>query len=126
MLDAIKLINEGKKSSADISAVLKEPVVVDLHPTRPDYRGMKIGSQVVSLEADPTFEEIEDAGGHVEKNDGPHNVLDNMFLISGEIPRVTEYEMGIKNGLRFDKASGQWNEDELIMDERFLACKLKG
>ena len=125
MLKAIQLINEAKSKSSDIAS-LKEPVLVDLHPARPDFRGMKIGSEVYSLEEDPTFQEIENAGARVEKNDTPHNVLGDMFLISGEIPRVTDYETGVKHGLRFDKGSGQWNEDELIMDERFLACKLKG
>jgi 7,8-dihydropterin-6-yl-methyl-4-(beta-D-ribofuranosyl)aminobenzene 5'-phosphate synthase len=49
-----------------------------------------------------------------------------MFLVSGEIPRVTEYETGVKNGIRFEKSTGKWEKDESIIDERFLMCNLKG
>lgn len=121
MLRAIKLINADKeKSGLDIT-----PTIVDLHPDRPDYRGFLGPLGPISLEADPSFEEIAAAGGKVEKNDGPHTVLDGTFLISGEIPRVTEYEVGLKRGLRFSKAGGQWTEDTLIRDERLVMCKVK-
>jgi len=53
-------------------------------------------------------------------------VLDGFFQVSGEIPRVTEYEKGIRRGLRYIKETGKWVTDELIQDERFLMCKLKG
>ncbi|KAK2737364.1 Kynureninase (L-kynurenine hydrolase) [Myotisia sp. PD_48] len=120
MLRAIRLIKEAQQAKNDPSEL-----VVDLHPARPDYRGFKMGPDIVSLEADPAFEEIESAGGKVEKHSAPHTVLDNMFLISGEVPRETPYETGLRNGMRFDKSSGQWEIDELISDERFLACNIK-
>ena len=80
----------------------------------------------VSLEADPTFDEITGAGGNVQKNDQSHLVANNMFLISGEIPRVTPYEVGLRRGVRFDASKGKWEEDTLIKDERLVMCKLKG
>ena len=49
-----------------------------------------------------------------------------MFLISGEIPRVTPYEVGVRNGMRFSSATNSWSKDELILDERFLMCNIKG
>lgn len=120
MLRAIKLINDAKPGG-------QEKVTVDLHPDRPTFRGvMTPAGFPVSLEADPTFEEIEAAGGVVEKNAGTHAVCDGMFLISGEIPRKTDYEVGIRNAIRLDKEKGQWKPDELIMDERLVMCNLKG
>ena len=80
----------------------------------------------VSLEADPTFEEIAGAGGQVEKSNQAHTIMDGMFLISGEIPRVTSYEVGLPRGIRFDVTKRQWEEDTMIRDERFVMCKLKG
>ena len=80
----------------------------------------------VSLEPDPTFEEIRAAGGTVAKNDSAHTILDETFLVSGEIPRVTSYETGIRRGIRFDIGKGAWEEDTMIRDERFVMCKLKG
>jgi 7,8-dihydropterin-6-yl-methyl-4-(beta-D-ribofuranosyl)aminobenzene 5'-phosphate synthase len=99
--------------------------VVDVHPGRPIFRGVDTGAFVASLEADPTFEELEAAGGTVVKKDEPHTVLDDMFLISGEVPRETEYEVGFPRGVRLDE-NGVWIKDELILDERFVVCNLKG
>lgn len=123
MLQAVRMIREAQKMNPN-NAI--NELIVDLHPSRPDYRGFRAGEHLESFEADPTFEEIEVAGGTVEKNSDAHTVLDDMFLISGEIPRVTEYETGLKYGLRYHKSTGQWGKDELIADERFLACKVKG
>ncbi|KAF4834491.1 7,8-dihydropterin-6-methyl-4-(beta-D-ribofuranosyl)-aminobenzene-5'-phosphate synthase [Colletotrichum tropicale] len=83
------------------------------------------GMPVISLEADPTFEEVEAHGGTVTKNDQSHTVLDNTFLISGEIPRVSGYEAGFRFGMRFDKTKGEWEQDEKMLDERILMCRLK-
>lgn len=32
----------------------------------------------------------------------------------------------MKGGIRFDSQSQEWNQDEDILDERFLMCNLKG
>jgi 7,8-dihydropterin-6-yl-methyl-4-(beta-D-ribofuranosyl)aminobenzene 5'-phosphate synthase len=117
MLRALKMINKAKKDQNE--------VVVDLHPDRPDYRGI-MAMEPISLEADPTFDEIAQAGGKVVKNAEAHTVLDNFFLVSGEIPRVTPYELGLKRGIRFDRKKGAWEEDTLVKDERYVMCKLKG
>lgn len=101
-------------------------LVVDVHPDRPFYRGIALPEHIISLEADPTFEEIQNAGAMIDKQNKPHTVLDNMFLISGEIPRVTAYETGLKGAVRFDPEGNDWFSDEAIADERFLMCNLKG
>jgi 7,8-dihydropterin-6-yl-methyl-4-(beta-D-ribofuranosyl)aminobenzene 5'-phosphate synthase len=121
MLRAVKSITEARRQVQKT-----KPVTVDLHPNRPDFRGFQTPDFVVSLEADPTFQEIESAGATVARRGDTHTVLDDMFLISGEIPRTTAYELGIRRGLRFDKEKGAWEEDTLIKDERFLMCNLKG
>ena len=98
---------------------------MDIHPDRPAYRGVQADCPI-SLEADPSFEELEAAGGILLKSTQPHTVLDDFFLVSGEIPRKTIYEDGIHGGLRFNKATKQWEEDTLIMEERYVMCNLKG
>ncbi len=121
MLRAIRMINDAKSTE---NTSMKR-VTVDLHPSRPDYRGMMVPGFPVSLEADPSFEEIGAAGAIISKNSNTHTALDDMFLISGEIPRQTSYELGLKGGIRFDCFTRTWSEDTLILDERFLMCKLK-
>ena len=118
MLRAIDMINAAKPAGAS-------QVTVDLHPNRPTYRGVSTPMGVISLPADPRFEEIEKAGGKIVKNDQPHSILDDMFVVSGEIPRVTPYEAGIPTAVRYISESGKWTSDELILDERFLICRVK-
>ncbi|KAJ6157412.1 hypothetical protein N7470_005004 [Penicillium chermesinum] len=118
---AINMIQEAKQAAGRT-----EKVVVDLHPDRPAYRGMASPERIISIEADPTFEQLVAAGATVEKHDEPHTVLDDMFLISGEIPRVTKYETGLKGSVTWDPEAKDWYSDEAIADERFLACNLKG
>lgn len=118
------MINDAKQAQGN-----SDNLVVNLHPDRPTYRGIVLPNSpghIISLEADPTFEEISGAGATVDKQSEAHTILDDMFLISGEIPRVTSYETGLKNAVRFDPEENDWFSDELIADERFLACNLKG
>ncbi|KAF2707409.1 hypothetical protein K504DRAFT_411605 [Pleomassaria siparia CBS 279.74] len=127
MLAALRTISASKASSAVPSTSPRSagPLVVDLHPSRPDYRGFVTPLGTVSLEADPTFAEIEEAGGTTEKHLEAHEVLDSYFLISGEIPRVVEYEKGVRAGMRYEMEKGKWVSDELILDERFVVCHIK-
>ncbi|KAJ5510216.1 hypothetical protein N7453_002319 [Penicillium expansum] len=121
LLRAIRMIKDAKRAenrSGDL--------VADLHPDRPAYRGIALPEHIISLEADPTFEEMEGAGAVVDKRSEPHTVLDDFFLVSGEIPRVTPYETGLKNAVRYDPDENDWFSDEVIVDERSLICNLKG
>jgi 7,8-dihydropterin-6-yl-methyl-4-(beta-D-ribofuranosyl)aminobenzene 5'-phosphate synthase len=122
MLKAISMIKEAKRAKE----TSPKELVADLHPARPDYRGIQLLEMSISLEADPSFEEIKNAGATVSTNVEAHTVLDNMFLISGEIPRLTSYENGVKHGIRYNASEETWVKDELIMDERFLMCNVKG
>ncbi|KAF9892814.1 hypothetical protein FE257_000403 [Aspergillus nanangensis] len=118
---AIQMITEAKKATGQTTSTLQ----VDLHPDRPEYRGIGFAGNVISLQADPTFEELTSAGGTVDLHDEAHTVLDDFFLVSGEIPRKTPYELGAKGALRYDPHVEDWYSDELIKDERFLMCNLK-
>lgn len=115
------MINNAKQAKG-----LPRGVLADVHPARPDYRGFALGEKIVSLEADPTFEELESSGATVSKQAETHTVLDNLFLISGEVPRLTPYETGLKGAMRYDRQENDWFSDESITDERFLMCNLKG
>ncbi len=66
------------------------PPVVDLHPDRPDQRGVLTPSGVLALlPPEPTVAEIEAAGGVVETHDEAHAVV-GLLAASGEIPRLTD------------------------------------
>jgi 7,8-dihydropterin-6-yl-methyl-4-(beta-D-ribofuranosyl)aminobenzene 5'-phosphate synthase len=52
-------------------------------------------------------------------------VLDGMFLVSGEIPRVTGYETGLRAQVARGSAAEAWEPDPLLTDERFLAVHVR-
>ncbi|KAJ5594407.1 uncharacterized protein N7459_000615 [Penicillium hispanicum] len=121
MLKAIQMIQDAKQAEGRT-----DHLVVNVHPDRPAYRGITLSNGLISFEADPTFEEISRTGVILQKQSEKETVLDDLFLISGEIPRVMPYEVGLKNAVRFDSESKDWYSEEVIADERFLACNVKG
>jgi len=101
------------------------PPLVDLHPKRPDQRGVLLpNGTMVMLATEPTFDEIEEAGGTVVKADQPHALCDGFFFASGAIERLTEYETGLVGHHSFYGENGK--PDPLIMDERFIAARVRG
>jgi 7,8-dihydropterin-6-yl-methyl-4-(beta-D-ribofuranosyl)aminobenzene 5'-phosphate synthase len=52
-------------------------------------------------------------------------VLDDLVYVSGEIPRVTAFEVGLPGQHRKTPDGSGWEPDPLIMDERFVAVALK-
>ena len=106
-------------------AGLDPPVVVDLHPDRPDQRGIRIPSgMVVMLPEEPTLASLADAGGTIELHDEAHLFGGGFFLGSGVIARTTSYEVGLEGHHTFRGDIG--GPDPLIMDERFLAAEVRG
>ncbi len=99
-------------------------LVVDLHPDRPDQRGVLLPSGTIALlPPEPTFLEIEAAGGRIVTNDAPHEV-GGLFVGSGLIDRVTAYETGLVGHHTF--RGERCEPDPLILDERFLAAHVRG
>lgn len=132
---------------------------VDVHPSRPILRGIAPpamgGSVLCALPPDPTFEAINVAGGIIEKHDEGHLVADGTVWISGEIPRVTEWEEGLPGSVRWverdshidsslkdegasvgdikreegstgDVTAGRWVPEPHIMDERYAVVDVIG
>ncbi len=73
----------------------------------------------------PSVSELEAHGAEVVDSGEARLLLDDMFYLSGEIPRVTPYEQGLPGHLK--RSSGaSWEPDLWIMDERFLAVNVDG
>jgi 7,8-dihydropterin-6-yl-methyl-4-(beta-D-ribofuranosyl)aminobenzene 5'-phosphate synthase len=102
----------------------RTPLVVDVHPDRPDQRGILTPLDIIAmLPPEPTLEAIEAAGGRVETHADVHAVS-SLFFASGEIPRRTAYETGLAG-------HHTWHGDHValdmeIHDERFLAATVRG
>ena len=65
--------------------------LVDVHPDRPDQRGMLTPlGKFAMLPEEPTFEAIEAAGGQIVRHAEAHTVGGGLFLASGDIPRADQ------------------------------------
>jgi len=107
------------------SAANLPPPVVDLHPHRPDQRGILLPSgTMIMLPDEPAIDDMAGAGGEIVTRDDPRAICDGMLFASGEIDRITEYETGLIGHHSFYGDDGQ--EDPLIMDERFIAACVRG
>jgi 7,8-dihydropterin-6-yl-methyl-4-(beta-D-ribofuranosyl)aminobenzene 5'-phosphate synthase len=106
------------------SAAGRPPPIVALHPDRPDQRGVRLADgSFALLPPEPTFAEIEAAGGAIERHAEAHGVAD-LLVGSGLIERVTDYETGLVGHHSF--VGDDCRPDPLILDERFLAGFVRG
>lgn len=98
---------------------------IDLHPNRPDQRGILLpNGALVLLPKEPTFEAMTAAGGEVVTHGEPHLLCDGFFFGSGEIARQTAYETGLAG--HHTIRDGELTSDPLILDERFFAARVRG
>lgn len=101
------------------------PPIIDVHPDRPDQRGVRTAlGTFAMLPPEPSVEVIEAAGGVAVRHSEVHAVGNGLFLASGEIPRVTEYETGLDGHHTW--RGGVAAEDPAIVDERFLTATVRG
>lgn len=95
--------------------------IVDLHPDRPDQRGVLTPSgTMLMLPLEPSIADIAQSGGQVVTHRDQHPLCGGFFFGSGAIKRVTDYETGLVGHYSFHGEGGK--PDPLIMDERFIAA----
>jgi 7,8-dihydropterin-6-yl-methyl-4-(beta-D-ribofuranosyl)aminobenzene 5'-phosphate synthase len=81
-------------------------------------------NQVCPFKKIPSIDELKQKGANVICADEARLLLDNLFYLSGEIPRVTNYEKGFPGHVH-QLPSGEWQDDQWIMDERFLVVNVR-
>lgn len=95
----------GLLSFLELRSPSTPPCIVDLHPDRPIARGIAppptFDKVIARLPPDPTFDLIEKVGGKVEIDTEGHTVADDTVWVSGEIPRITDFEGGLLGGSRW-------------------------
>lgn len=118
MLTALNLMRAGDD---------RRRVPVYMHPGMFHHRAMRAADGTMRPFADvPSVAELTAHGGDVVLSDEPRAILDGMFHISGEIPRVTPYERGLPGQYRRASEDHEWEPDPLLMDERSLAVHVAG
>ena len=97
------------------------------HPGMFRSRGMMQPNGKVRLMDDvPAIDDLTNRGARVVSTTEPRCFLDDMFVVSGEIPRVTPFERGLPGQVRRTTDGQGWEPDELLADERWLAVHVKG
>jgi 7,8-dihydropterin-6-yl-methyl-4-(beta-D-ribofuranosyl)aminobenzene 5'-phosphate synthase len=106
--------------------LIGKPVPLYLHPGMFRERGgTQPGSWVLPMDLVPTPEQFAAMGAKPVVERTPQTLLDGAFGVSGEIPRVTSYEVGLPGHMRRTEDGKEWEPDPLLMDERFLAVHLR-
>ena len=73
----------------------------------------------------PSVQALSGAGAAVVNSPEPRLLLEDLFYLSGEIPRVTPYERGLLSHMRRSGDGSSWEPDPWIMDERYVAAHIK-
>lgn len=95
------------------------------HPGMFRSRAVQLPNGTVRrMEDVPSVEDLTAFGAEVIVTTEPQSFHDDMFFVSGEVPRVTAYERGYPGQVRLMEDGESWEPDELLMDERFLAINV--
>ncbi len=96
------------------------------HPGMFRTRAMKQANGSMRLLEDvPSIDQMTALGARVVNATGPQLLAGNTVYLSGEIPRVTPFERGLPGQHRKTADGSDWEPDELVSDERFLAMNVK-
>lgn len=114
-LTAIDLIKSKNKDKA---------VIFHLNPGMFYQRATTHDGEVCPFKKIPSIDELKQKGASVVCSDEARLLFDNLFYLSGEIPRVTSYEKGFPGHVR-QLPNGEWQDDQWIMDERFLVVNVR-
>jgi 7,8-dihydropterin-6-yl-methyl-4-(beta-D-ribofuranosyl)aminobenzene 5'-phosphate synthase len=118
MLRALQLIR-------DRNGGLEVPCFV--HPGMFRTRGMKqADGSMLRMEDVPSIDELTAHGARVVSTTEPQHLFERTVYISGEIPRLTSFERGLPGQYRRTLDGLNWELDELIMDERYVAVNVTG
>ena len=87
---------------------------------------LRHGGEPLPQKPVPGVSELAGAGATVVNEPRARLLLEKLFYLSGEIPRVTPYERGLPGHLKRSTDGKGWEPDPWIMDERYVAAHVKG
>jgi 7,8-dihydropterin-6-yl-methyl-4-(beta-D-ribofuranosyl)aminobenzene 5'-phosphate synthase len=106
------------KRRADVPCFMHPGMFVQRATQRPD------GTMFIN-ERLPDPDRLGKAGASVVVTRESQAIAGGTFYVSGEIPRVTPYEVGLPGHVRRAADGRSWEPDPLIVDERFVAVHVK-
>lgn len=95
------------------------------HPDMFRSRALKLPDGTMRFMEDvPDVQTLTSYGARVVETTDPQLMLENTAYLSGEIARVSPFEMGLPGQHRRTRDGQAWELDELLMDERFVAVNV--
>jgi 7,8-dihydropterin-6-yl-methyl-4-(beta-D-ribofuranosyl)aminobenzene 5'-phosphate synthase len=119
--------SEGLLKAADLIRATgrTQPVPLHLHPGVFARRAVRLASgEILPLQDVPPAAMLREHGYQLVESNSLEEILDGTFVLSSQVPRRS-FERGLANHLRL-AASGEWEPDPLIIDERFLVANVRG
>ncbi len=118
MLRALQLICGGDR---------QRTVPFYAHPNMFRSRARQLPSgEMMPMEDVPSIVALTEYGADVISTTQPQVFLDDMFYVSGEIPRVTPFETGLPFHYQRSLDGQSWEEDPWIVDERWVGINVAG
>ncbi|WP_454783254.1 MBL fold metallo-hydrolase [Legionella sp. WA2022007384] len=102
----------------------QQKVIFHLNSEMFYQRALKFDGAIHPFKKIPSVEELKNQGAELVISNEARLLLDNMFYLSGEIPRITSYEKGFPEHVK-QLSNQEWVPDPLIMDERFLLVNVR-
>lgn len=119
----------GVVTAIEAISSARSPKKVDcfVHPDMFAERALeRLNGELLKFELVPDPKTLTNAGSNVINTRDPQLVAGGAFFISGEVPRLTKYEIGFPGHVRRQADGIHWEPDPLIMDERFVLANVNG
>lgn len=109
-----------------VSAIGRDELPVMMHPKATSRRALVLpGGQRVDYPFYLDEKKLHDSGAIFEKNEKPSPLASESAYVTGEIPRVTEFEKGAPPNTHFSVEDGELVHDPLILDDQGLIINVR-
>lgn len=118
MLRALQLVRD-RNGGRDVACYM--------HPDMFRSRAVKLpDGSFRPMEDVPSAADLTAHGGRVISTRDAQAIAGDTVFVSGEIPRLSGFEIGLPGQHRRTEDGTGWELDELLMDERFIAVHVRG